>query len=117
MSMAEHIFIISLGRPSDTMLEDTIAAEGYKVTHIPTLQEGLAKHGPKACSAVVFLAGRPESAQIEALLREATKQLPAAKFLVAMEDGALQAIPGDLEQALAGRLLRLEGEIALSKNI
>ena len=117
MSAAEHIFVISMGRPSDIMLEDTIAAEGYKVTHIPTLQEGLAKHGPKSCSAVVFLAGRPEGGQVEALLREATEQLPAAKFLVAMEDGAPKAIPSDLEQALAGRLLRLEGEIALSKNI
>ena len=117
MSVAEHIFVISMGRPSDVMLEDTIAAEGYKISHIPTLQEGLAKHGPKACSAVVFLAGRLESEQIEALLREATQQLPTAKFLIAMEDGALKAIPSDLEQALAGRLLRLEGEIALSKNI
>ena len=117
MSMAEHIFVISMGRQSDVMLEDTIVAEGYKVTHIPTLQEGLAKHGPKACGGVVFLAGRPEGGQIEAILREATLQLPSAKFLVAMEDGALKAIPSDLEQALAGRLLRLEGEIALSKNI
>ncbi len=117
MSVAEHIFVISLGRPSDIMLEDTITAEGYKVTHVPTLQEGLAKHGPKACSAVVFLAGRPESEQVEALLREATEQLPAAKFLVAMDDGAPKAISSALEQALAGRLLRLEGEIALSKNI
>ena len=117
MSGAEHIFVISMGRPSDVLLEDTIAAEGYTVTHIPTLQEGLAKHGPKACSAVVFLAGQPESEQIEALLREAREQLPAAKFLIAMDDGAPKAIPGDLEQALAGRLLRLEGEIALPKNI
>ena len=117
MSVAEHIFVISMGRASDIMLEDTITAEGYKVTHIPTLQEGLAKHGSKSCSAVVFLAGRPESEQIEALLREATEQLPAAKFLVAMDDGAPKAISSDLEQALAGRLLRLEGEIALSKNI
>ncbi|MGO8702915.1 MAG: ATP-binding protein [Candidatus Brocadiia bacterium] len=117
MSSAEHIFVISMGRPSDIMLEDTIAAEGYKVTHIPTLQEGLAKHGPKSCSAVVFLAGRPEGGQVEALLREATEQLPTAKFLVAMDDGAPKAISSDLEQALAGRLLRLEGEIALSKNI
>jgi signal transduction histidine kinase/putative methionine-R-sulfoxide reductase with GAF domain len=117
MSGAEHIFVISMGRPSDIMLEDTIAAEGFIVTHIPTLQEGLAKHGLKACSAVVFLAGRPESGQVEALLREATEQLPAAKFLVAMDNGATKAISSDLEQALAGRLLRLEGEIALSKNI
>jgi PAS domain S-box-containing protein len=117
MSGAEHIFVISMGRPSDVLLEDTIAAEGYKVTHIPTLHEGLAKHGPDACSAVVFLAGRPESERIEALLREATEQLPAAKFLVVMDNGAPKAIPGDLEQALTGRLLRLEGEIALSKNI
>lgn len=92
MSSAEHIFVISMGRPSDIMLEDTIAAEGYKVTHIPTLQEGLAKHGPKSCSAVVFLAGRPEGGQVEALLREATEQLPTAKFLVAMDDGAPKAI-------------------------
>jgi signal transduction histidine kinase/putative methionine-R-sulfoxide reductase with GAF domain len=117
MSGAELIFVISMGRPSDTTLENTIAAEGYKVAHTPSLQEGLAKYGPKACSAVVFLAGRPESEQIEALLREATEQLPAAKFLVAMEDGAPKAISNDLEQALAGRLLRLEGEIALSKNV
>ncbi len=34
-----------------------------------------------------------------------------------MDDGAPKAISSDLEQALAGRLLRLEGEIALSKNI
>ncbi len=107
---AERLVVICNGRELASPLEETIRSEGYELKRVPAGQNLLEiALDSQLEAAVALVVGTDFGPKGEVILAEATRVMPAAKFLVVSGGG--QDIPGSARHLLeAGRTLCISGE-------
>lgn len=117
MSPAEEILMVCLGHEPDPLLESTIEAEGYAVTHVASGADVLSGVRPELYAAVAMVVGEEARSEADVLLREAADRMPSTKFLVGVPEDNGQSATVLSGWAATGRVLWIPGNAASAENV
>jgi len=87
MSMPERIVVLCKGRSLDPILEGTIKAHGYELTHIASAGDLHSVADSESGAPVALVLNADSHSDVRALLHDVDERVPGAKLLVLAPDG------------------------------
>lgn len=109
MSTPDRVVMVPMGRATDPLLEEIIAAQGYEISHAKSPADVFSAKDADTYSAVAMLVGEGAKLNAENLLREAAGRMPLTKFLLTVpREPAYPQI--DIDASLSERVLLVQGE-------
>ena len=116
MGDIDRVHIVAMGRPSDPLLEGILRSEGYQLVHKASLGEALADGARERAAVIAILVGEKTRLQAPAVITEAARQLPDARFLV-VAPGTADHDPAPPDGAeLSDRVTWISGDVGVSEN-
>lgn len=109
--------MVTIGRSSDPLLEEILAAEGYEVSHAASLGDLLAMPQKNGVDVVVLLIGESVGLQVSHIVRETATDLPTAQIILSLPERQGKAHFSEVEADLLERVLLVRGEINSADNI